>query len=218
MEVENILDHTVSYVKSELAEAESGHDFWHVERVWKLSSYIADREQYQNIAVDLGALLHDIADAKFHNGNEDIAIEKTSTFLSSIDVAPSVREEVLYIIKNISYRSSLERDIDKSMALQIVQDADRLDAIGAIGIARAFNYGGYRNRPLYDPRIPIVRHQSKEEYRGSTAPTIHHFYDKLLRLKDQMNTETGRLLAEERHVFLEQYLDQFFREWNVEGL
>lgn len=211
-----IIEQTIAFVKESLKGAESGHDWWHIERVWKTAISIASTEKADLLIVELAALLHDIADAKFHNGDEEIGPATAVTFLKSIDLEDDVIFHVEQIIRNMSWKSSLGKINFRSKELEIVQDADRLDAIGAIGIARAFTYGGYKNRELYNPEIPPNLSMTKEEYKKSTAPTINHFYEKLLLLKDKMNTESGKIRAEERHRFMEKFLEQFYAEWNGE--
>ena len=211
-----MIDHTVGYVQQELENAEGGHDWWHVLRVWNNAKHIVKYEIGDTLIVELGALLHDIADSKFHDGNEAIGPEKAAKFLASIGVEPKVKEAVINIIKHISFKGGNETQPYSSPELDIVQDADRLDAIGAIGVARAFNYGGFKNREIYNPGIPPNLKMTKEEYKKSTAPTINHFYEKLLLLKDRMNTRTGKRMAEERHRFMESFLEQFYREWEGE--
>lgn len=214
MNREKILRNTEKFVKQSLQNAEAGHDWFHIERVLKNSLMIAEEEKADLFVINLGALLHDIADYKFHDGDENIGPEKAQKFLESQLVDIDIIEHVVEIIKNISFRGgNLKMDFF-SAELAIIQDADRLDALGAIGIARTFNYGGYKGRLLYDPEVKPNLKQTKEEYKNSTAPTINHFYEKLLLLKDRMNTEKGRLMAEERHVFMQQFLEQFYREWN----
>lgn len=210
----SIISSTVSYVQNELAHAEGGHDWFHIERVWKTAKQMAAQEPVDTLVVELGALLHDIADAKFHDGDEEIGPRKARAFMEGLKLDPASIEHVVQIIKNISFKGGNFNQSFQSPELDLVQDADRLDAIGAIGIARCFNYGGYKNRKLYDPAIPPKLDMSKEEYKASTAPTINHFYEKLLLLKDRMNTETGKRLAAERHAFMELYLDQFYAEWD----
>lgn len=210
----SIISSTVSYVQNELAHAEGGHDWFHIERVWKTAKQMAAQEPVDTLVVELGALLHDIADAKFHDGDEEIGPHKARAFMESLKLDPASIEHVVQIIKNISFKGGNFNQSFQSPELDLVQDADRLDAMGAIGIARCFNYGGYKNRKLYDPAIPPKLDMSKEEYKASTAPTINHFYEKLLLLKDRMNTETGKRLAAERHAFMELYLDQFYAEWD----
>ncbi len=212
---ENIRD-TISFVKNELANAEAGHDWFHVERVWKTAKSIALQEGADIFVVELAALLHDIADAKFNNGDEEIGPRKAGEFLQTLDIDPELIFHVQNIIKYMSFKSSFDNPVFSSLEMQIVQDADRLDAIGAIGIARAFTYGGYKNRELYNPKIEPNLSQTKEEYKNTSAPTINHFYEKLLLLKDKMNTKAGKELAIGRHDFMLQYLNQFYGEWNGE--
>lgn len=211
-----IIDNTVNYVKSTLADAEGGHDWWHIYRVWKASKQIAKGEQADLLIVELGALLHDIADSKFNGGDETIGPAKAKAFLETLPLDANTIDHVVQIIANISFKGGKEQQQFKSIELDIVQDADRLDAIGAIGIARAFNYGGFKNRLLYDPNTPPDLHKTKEQYKHNNDPTINHFYEKLLLLKDRMNTQTGKKLAQERHQFMEQYLAQFYKEWEGE--
>jgi uncharacterized protein len=210
---------TVEFVKATLQNAEGGHDWWHIQRVWSLAKTIAEKEVGADmLVVELAALLHDIADAKFHGGDETIAPRKAADFLASLGIAPEIIAHVRQIIENISFKNSFAQAAPTfdSLELRIVQDADRLDALGAIGIARTFNYGGFRNREIYNPDIPPDLHLSKEAYKNSTAPTINHFYEKLLLLKDKMNTPTGKIMAEQRHNFMQQFLDEFYREWRGE--
>jgi len=209
-----IINKTILFVKATLQDAEGGHDWFHIERVWKNAKHIAKNEDVDVFIVELGALLHDIADAKFHDGDENIGPIKAREFLKSIKVNESIIQHIENIIKNISYKNSLGSNFKRfhSIELDVIQDADRLDAIGAIGIARAFNYGGFKNRILYNPEIKPNLNLSKEEYKNSAAPTINHFYEKLLLLQDKMNTKTGKQIATERHDFMEQYLEQFYKE------
>lgn len=211
-----IIKKTTEFVKKTLADAEGGHDWFHIERVLHNAQLIAKGEKVDDFIVALGALLHDIADAKFHKGDETIGPKKASEFLLSLNIDSTVIEHVVKIIENISFKNSLSTDINHftSKELEVIQDADRLDAIGAIGIARAFNYGGFKNRALYDPNIAPNLDMTKEEYKKSSAPTINHFYEKLLLLKEKMNTKTGQRIAAERHKFMETYLQQFYDEWN----
>ncbi len=212
-----IIEQTISFVKETLMEAEGGHDWFHIQRVFNNALHIAKTEKADVLVVSLGALLHDIADAKFHNGDETIGPRWATSFLQSLDVPKSTIDQVVQIIQNISFKNSLgEKKVPlfNSKELQVVQDADRLDAIGAIGIARAFNYGGFKNRKLYDPAITPNPELTKPQYKNSDAPTINHFYEKLLLLKDRMNTDTGKRLAQERHQFMLDYLEQFYKEWD----
>ncbi len=218
MNKDQLIKKTIEFVKETLAGAEGGHDWFHIERVYNNAKLIAKGEDANNLIVALGSLLHDIADAKFYDGDETIGPQKASEFLLSQNVDSQIIEHVVNIIKHISYKNSLDLKHKTfiSNELNIVQDADRLDAIGAIGIARAFNYGGYKNRELHNPAIKPNLTMSKDEYKNSKAPTINHFYEKLLLLKDKMNTKTGRKLAEQRHRFMENYLQQFYDEWSGE--
>ncbi|WP_296633811.1 HD domain-containing protein [Polaribacter sp.] len=216
MNTDKIIKNTTEYVKQELKSAEGGHDWFHIERVFKNALFIAKKEKVNILVVSLAALLHDIADSKFHKGNEDIGPRKANDFLSKQNILNEDKEHIIQIIKNISFKNSLDVGLQKfsSKELEVVQDADRLDAIGAIGIARCFNYGGFKNRALYDPEVPPNLNMTKEEYKNTNAPTINHFYEKLLLLKDKMNTDTGKKIAENRHEYMEVFLKQFFSEWN----
>lgn len=216
MEHDKLITETVRFVKETLKNAEGGHDWWHIYRVWKLSEKIATGERADLTVVVLAALLHDIADAKFNNGDDSIGPEMAASFLKANGVEESVINHVVAIIKNISFAGGNQVREFSSPELNIVQDADRLDALGAIGIARTFNYGGFKNREMYNPKIAPNLNMTKEEYRNSTAPTINHFYEKLLLLKDRMNTETGKRMAAERHRFMELYLENFYAEWEGE--
>ncbi|WP_448636028.1 HD domain-containing protein [Pedobacter panaciterrae] len=208
-----IIKKTIQFVKETLADAEAGHDWFHIERVYKTALTINAQEKGDELIVALAALLHDIADPKFNDGDEEIGPRIAGEFLESINVDPSIIEHVKQIIINLSYKASLGIVTFHSKELDIVQDADRLDAIGAIGIARAFTYGGYKNRVLYDPEIKPNLSMSKEEYKNSTDPTINHFYEKLFLLKDLMKTPAGKNIAQKRHNFMQEYLDQFYDEW-----
>jgi uncharacterized protein len=214
--MKNLIDNTVEFVKEKLKGAEAGHDWFHIERVWKLSKKIAETEECSQEVVELAALLHDIADPKFHNGDETIALKVSREFLESQNASEEVIEKVLFIIKNISFKNREEAPKDLPIELKIVQDADRIDAIGAIGIGRTFNFGGFKNNPMYDPNVEPKLNMSKEEYKKSNGTTINHFYEKLLLLKDLMNTEKGKEIAGERHDFMLKFLDQFYKEWNVD--
>ncbi|MFI5451190.1 HD domain-containing protein [Pedobacter sp. UC225_61] len=211
--MQHIIEQTINFVKITLANAETGHDWFHIERVYKTAQTINATEKGDELIVALAALLHDIADSKFNNGDEEIGPQKAGDFLKSIGLENGIIHHVQEIIRNLSYKASLGQISFKSKELDIVQDADRLDAIGAIGIARAFTYGGYKNRILYDPEIKPNLAMSKEEYKNTTAPTLNHFYEKLLLLKDLMKTDTGKVMAEERHQFMLSYLEQFYAEW-----
>ncbi|WCT12004.1 HD domain-containing protein [Mucilaginibacter jinjuensis] len=211
---EFLITSTENFVKKTLAGAESGHDWWHILRVWNNAKLIAQTEDVNMTIVELAALLHDIADSKFNNGDEEIGPQTAAKFLREIGAEETVIEQVALIIKHLSFKASFDGQTYFSNELAVVQDADRLDAIGAIGIARAFTYGGYKNREMYNPEIKPDLNLTKEAYKNSTAPTINHFYEKLLLLKDKMNTSTGKQLAQNRHDFMELYLQQFYNEWD----
>ena len=212
----NVIEKTVAFVKEKLVGAEAGPDWFHIERVWKIAQKIAEKEGGNLEVIELSALLHDIADPKFHNGDETLAIKISKEFLEKELVSEEIIEQVLFIIKNISFKNREELPENPPLELQIVQDADRLDAIGAIGIARTFNFGGFKNNLMYHPEIQPNLNLSKEEYKKSNGTTINHFYEKLLLLKDLMNTETAKKIASERHDFMLKFLDEFYKEWNVD--
>lgn len=209
-----ILKNTEAFVKRTLKNAEGGHDWFHIQRVWNNAKLIAKNEAANLFIVELGALLHDIADSKFHNGDESVGPKVASEFLQKQEVSAEIINHVVKIIENVSFKGGNIQQKFNSIELEIVQDADRLDALGAIGIARTFNYGGFKGRALYNPEIEPDLNMTKEEYKASTAPTINHFYEKLLLLKDRMNTKTGKEIAKRRHEFMELYLEQFYAEWN----
>jgi uncharacterized protein len=213
VEKQALINKTIEFVKATLTDAEGGHDWWHIYRVWKTAKHIAQFEDVDMFVVELGALLHDIADSKFHGGDEEIGPRKAREFLNNLKVEDTVVEHIVNIIGNISFKGGKVLQQFKSKELDVIQDADRLDALGAIGIARTFNYGGYKGRSIYNPDIKPNPDLSKEEYKKSDAPTLNHFYEKLLLLKDRMNTNTGLKMAEERHAFMLLYLDQFYKEW-----
>lgn len=210
----DLIEIAVEFVKSSLTDAEAGHDWWHILRVWNNAKLIAATEDVDLLIVELAALLHDIADSKFHNGDEEIGPKIARDFLESIHVNGEIIHHVCQIISNMSFKNSMDKVNFYSKEYAVVQDADRLDAIGAIGIARAFTYGGFKNNIIYNPEISPNLSMTKEEYKKAAAPTINHFYEKLLLLKDKMNTPTAVRIAETRHQLMETYLEQFFNEWN----
>lgn len=214
MEENDIIDQTITFVRQTLKDSEKGHDWFHILRVYGLANRIAAIEPGDKLVIQLAALLHDIADSKFHGGDETLGPARAFAFLKNLGLPDELVDQVIMVIKNISYSSGLDREKQLTPELAIVQDADRLDAIGAIGIARAFHYGGYKNREIFNPEIPPRQNLSRETYKKSDSPTLNHFYEKLLLLKDQMNTPSGKKLAESRHAFLELYLKQFYVEWN----
>ncbi|MFV5690861.1 HD domain-containing protein [Flavobacterium sp. LT1R49] len=212
----DLISKTILFVKTKLENAEGGHDWFHIERVYRNAILISKNEACETTIVQLGALLHDIADSKFHNGDETIGPKIAREFLESENVDEGIIAHVVNIVDNISYKGGNFEKKFSSIELDVVQDADRLDAIGAIGIARAFNYGGFKNRTLYDPKIAPNTRMTKEEYKSSDSPTINHFYEKLFLLKDKMNTQTGKQIAKERHRYMEGFISQFYAEWEGE--
>lgn len=222
MEFKTIIAHSdlvqkaAGYTQITLENAEGGHDWQHIQRVVVNADIIAATENCNREIVLLGALLHDIADSKFHGGDERIGPQTARRFLESLHAPEQITDHVEMIVRHVSYKGGQISDF-YSPELAIVRDADRLDAIGAIGIARAFHYGGFKNRKLFDPEIVPVEYLTKEAYKISTAPTINHFYEKLLKLKDLMHTDTGKKIAEQRHEYLIGFLDQFFREVQFAG-
>lgn len=209
----DLIQKTKIFVQQQLENAEGGHDWFHILRVYNNALLIAQNESCNLEIVQLGALLHDIADSKFYHGDETIGPKKARDFLELEKVDPEVVRQVVLIIENISFKGGNFAKTFNSIELDIVQDADRLDAIGAIGIARTFNYGGFKNRALYNPDILPNLSMTKEEYKKNEAPTINHFYEKLLLLKDKMNTITGKEIAQKRHEYMESFLAQFYDEW-----
>ena len=214
---QEIIEVTKTFVKKEFVGAEGGHDWFHTLRVYNNSLLIAKTENANALVIALGALLHDIADSKFYNGDDTVGPKKAREFLFKLNVDSAIIEHVVAIIENISFSSNIgKKNTFNSIELQVVQDADRLDAIGAIGIARTFNYGGFKNRALYNPDIKPNLNMTKAEYKASTAPTINHFHEKLLLLKDTMNTKTAKKIAKQRHNYMVGFLDQFYGECNGE--
>ena len=213
MNRELVMAKTMAFVKRSLMGAEGGHDWSHTKRVWKMAEKIGSKENCDMLVVELAALLHDIADAKFHGGDETIGSKVAYDFLVETGVDTKTTKHVCDIVANISWKGG-EASKLSTTEFKVVQDADRLDGIGAIGIARTFNYGGFKGRELYNPDIPPKLNMTKEEYRSSTAPTLNHFYEKLLLIKDRIHTETGKRIAEDRHKYLTGFLEQFLGEWD----
>lgn len=212
MNRQEILQKTAEYIKKEFADDSSGHDWWHIYRVWKNAITLCEHEGADSFIVQLAALLHDLDDWKFNDSGDETPL-RAKAWLDSFALDPSITDAVCRIIMHISYKGAGVKNKMDSLEGFIVQDADRLDAIGAIGIGRAFAYGGYKNRPLYDPDSPPQMHQTFEQYKNSKSATINHFYEKLLLLKDMMNTTTAKRIAEQRHQIMVQFLDQFMNEW-----
>jgi len=211
-----LITNTTAFVRQELNGAEAGHDWFHVQRVYKNALLISKNENVNKTIVVLGALLHDIADSKFHDGDESIGPIKANAFLQTQGLSQETITHVIKIIENVSFKGGNTIKTFHSKELEVIQDADRLDAIGAIGIARTFNYGGFKNRAIYNPSIKPNLNMSTAQYKASDAPTINHFYEKLLLLKDKMNTPSGKKIAQERHEFMEKFLEQFYQEWSGE--
>lgn len=215
MDKKQIIDKTVVHVKEVLGGESSGHDWWHVYRVWKMAAEIAEKEgDVDTFVVELAALLHDIADHKFHDGDLTVGPKRATEWLSSLGVSSEVSDHVAQIISQISFKGAKVETPMSTKEGSIVQDADRLDAIGAVGIARAFAYGGCKGHEMYNPAVCPTEHASFEEYAGNKSPAFNHFYEKLLLLKDRMNTGTGKKIAEGRHLYMKTYLDKFLKEWD----
>ena len=211
-----VISNTKNFVQDSLKDAEGGHDWFHILRVYTNAKHLLKSETANSFIVEVASLLHDIADSKFHGGDEEIGPQKARIFLETQTIEKKDLEHVIKIIENVSYKGGHSHSDFHSKELEIVQDADRLDALGAIGIARTFNFGGFKNNPIYDPSVPAHPEQSKKDYKKSDSPTINHFYEKLLLLKDKMNTNSAKAIAEKRHNYMVSYLDQFYKEWNGE--
>jgi uncharacterized protein len=218
MSEKELLERTENYVRETLKNAEAGHDWFHIERVLNTARLIVKTENADALIVELAALLHDIADSKFNNGDEELGPRLAGEFLTAQGLDTERIVHVQQIMRHMSFKASFDAKTFSSPEMEVVQDADRLDAIGAIGIARAFTYGGHKNHELYNPAIKPNLTMSREEYKNTKAPTINHFYEKLLLLKDKMNTETGKRLAEQRHQYMLGFLQQFYAEWNAAEL
>jgi uncharacterized protein len=216
MQQQEIIQSVALKIKEKLTSDSGGHDWWHVYRVWQLSKRIATIEKTDIFVVELAALLHDIADWKYNMGDELAGGKAARSFLEEYSLPDEIINHVTEIIDNLSFKGAGADSTMKTIEGKIVQDADRLDAIGAIGIARTFSYGGMKGRSIYEPGIEPILHDSFESYKNSISPTINHFYEKLLLLKDRMNTQTAKEMAIERHKFMEQFLTQFFMEWNID--
>lgn len=213
MDHKAILTAVSAMVQQEFTGESSGHDWCHIERVWKMAKRLSIEENSDTFVVELAALLHDIADWKFHNGDKSIGSKRAREILASLDVEPKTINEVAGIIEKIGFLGAKAEHPELSLEGKIVQDADFLDAIGALGIARTFAYGGNQQKPMHTPEISPVLHQTKEEYVKNQSSTINHFYEKLLLLKERMHTKTAKRLAEERHAFMKNFLNEFFLEW-----
>jgi len=215
MEKKEIIEQLIKQIQFQFENDSSGHDWFHIERVWKIAKQIAIKENANVFVVELGALLHDIADHKFVTDFEGESIKRTRQLLEPLMVKDTIIEQVQHIVLNCSFKGGVEKNKMKSLEGKIVQDADKLDAIGAIGIARTFAFGGKFGSILYDPEVKPINHKSLESYQKNRTHTINHFYEKLLLLKDLMHTKSGKQIAEQRHQFMEQFLMQFYNEWEA---
>lgn len=213
MQKEEIIKKTAQYARKTMEGESSGHDWWHAYRVWQMARHLGKSEKADMFTVELAALLHDIADYKLHGGDTEIGPRIAGEWLKSLNVDGKIIEHIQEIIRDASFKGANVKSGMKTLEGKIVQDADRLDAIGAMGIARTFTYGGYKGAPIYEPEVKPVMHNSFEEYKSITPPTINHFYEKLLLLKDLMNTKTAKKIAKERHEYMEKYLERFYKEW-----
>lgn len=212
MNKKEVIQKTAEYIKAEFSEDSSGHDWWHIYRVWMNAITLCKQENADQFLVELAALLHDLDDWKFNESGDESPL-RARAWLESCSVDSPAADAVCEILKHVSYQGAGVENKMKSLEGFIVQDADRLDAIGAIGIGRAFAYGGYKNRMMYDPDSPPNLHATFEEYKNSKSATINHFYEKLLLLKDMMNTTSARRIAEQRHEVMMKFLHQFMSEW-----
>lgn len=209
-----IVKQVAQIVKAKQSGEGSGHDWWHTYRVWQMAKYLNGKEKADFFVVELGALLHDIADWKFHSGDDTAGPKAAKKILNKIKVSKETTEKICEIITHTSYKGAGVKTAMDTLEGKIVQDADRLDAIGAVGIARAFAFGGHAKRAIYDPANKPRLHKTAKQYKKTQSGTsINHFYEKLLLLKDRMNTKTGKKIAVERHKFMEQYLTRFYQEW-----
>ncbi|MEK7526219.1 MAG: HD domain-containing protein [Patescibacteria group bacterium] len=211
---QEIIEKTRKYVEETLSGEGSGHDWWHVYRVWKTAQTIGEMEKADMFVVELAALLHDIADWKFNDGDEDAGARAARVWLESLEVESQIVDRVCEIIRTSSFKGAGVKSEMKTLEGKVLQDADRLDAIGAIGIGRTFAYGGHKGREMYNPNIKPEFHTTAEQYKNNVTPTINHFYEKLLLLKDLMNTKAAKQLAQERHKYMEGFLDRFYKEWD----
>ena len=216
MDNKQIIEKTIAYVQAEMSGESSGHDWWHVHQVWQNARRIAEAEGANLFICELAALLHDIRDYKFHGGNIEIGPSEARRWLSSCAVTEEIIVLVSDIIRDLSFKGAGVKSEMKTLEGKVVQDADRLEALGAIGIARTFAYGGNQNKLIYDPEIKPVFHTSFEQYITNQSHTINHFYEKLFLLKDLMNTRTGKLIATKRHNYMQGFIRQFMAEWSGE--
>ncbi|MEK7526068.1 MAG: HD domain-containing protein [Patescibacteria group bacterium] len=214
MNKREIIKKTKDYVKKTLSGEGSGHDWWHVYRVWSTAKTIGKEENADMFVVELASLLHDIADWKFNDGDEDAGARASRVWLESLNVDSQVVDHVCNIVATSSFKGAGVKTEMKTLEGKVMQDADRLDAIGAIGIARTFAYGGHKGREMHNPDIKPDFHTTAEQYKNNVTPTINHFYEKLLLLKNLMNTKSAKRMAQGRHKYMEQFLDRFYQEWD----
>jgi uncharacterized protein len=214
MNQQKIIEETANYVKEKLEKDTTGHDWWHTLRVWKMAKYISEKEGANTFIVELAALLHDIADWKFHEGDDSAGPKIAKQLLEKVNLDKVSINEICEIVANVSFKGEKHKEVMKTIEGKIVQDADRLDAIGAIGIARVFAFGAHLGNAIHDPNMKPIKNKTVEEYKKMDETSINHFYEKLLLLKDRMNTKTAKQIAEGRHKFMEDFLYRFFKEWD----
>ncbi len=212
MDNKEVINKTIDFVKDKLRGDSSGHDWWHIYRVWNMSKKLQEKEGGNLFIIEMAALLHDVGDWKFHEKEEE-GIDIIKNWLDQSDISESVKIRIVDIISNVSFKGSGVKDKMESIEGKIVQDADRIDAIGAIGVARTFAFGGKFGNPMFDPNVKVKMHNNFEEYKNSKGTTINHFYEKLLLLKDRISTNTAKQIARERHSYMENFLKQFYDEW-----
>ena len=211
-----LVERVAAHIKAKFSDEGSGHDWSHIDRVWTLARRLASEEGADRQVVELGALVHDIADWKFHDGDDSAGPRAAQALLEREGAPPALIEPVVDIVATLSFKGAGVRTEMSTLEGRCVQDADRLDAIGAIGIARCFAYGGHAGRLIYDPQVPPVMHATAQAYKAARGTSLNHFYEKLLLLKDRMNTAGGRRLAEERHAYMKDFVARFLGEWTGE--
>jgi uncharacterized protein len=212
----DIIYKTQAHIKSLMLGEVTGHDWWHIHRVHQMAKFIAENENANSFIVEMAALLHDIADWKFNNGDDTLSSNLAREWMEGFDLKSSCIEHVCEIINCISFKGAGVPSSMRTIEGKIVQDADRMDAVGAIGIARAFAYGGFKKQEIYDPEFTPKLHESFEEYKFSKTTTINHFHEKLILLEELMNTDFGKKIASQRSKYMRDYLDRFLLEWKGE--
>jgi uncharacterized protein len=216
--MEKLVEKVSEYIQNKFKDSEGSHDWHHIERVWKLSKYIQQKEGGDLLVIELAALLHDVSDHKYNGGDWEKGSQLTAEILLDFEAPMDLIQKIQLVVSQVSFKGAKVADLSDTVEAKIVQDADRLDAIGAIGIARAFSYGGSKHRPLFDPAVSPILHQTADEYKNSVSHTVNHFYEKLFLLKDRMNTITAKSIATKRHALMEAFLEEFYSEWKVESL